>query len=271
MANPGLLPEIALWDVDQLTPYERNPRNNEKAIEAVAASIKNFGFLVPMVVDKDGVVVAGHTRLAAVRRLMDEDPANADHYRKIPVMKANDLTPDQIKAFRLIDNKTAEIATWDFDLLAHEVAELQDTGVELVGFGQDEIDCMIALASAEADIDDNLAQSLMSGDVGDRVENEMSRRKNSPDQSIKVSFGELSFYVLKTDFLEWMDALMKHHEFDATAALDDIARRMGLGDQRVTRENALKGGEVSTEPQEELDAAPAPMPRQRGPRVEVTN
>lgn len=267
MANPGMMPEIALWDVDQLTPYERNPRNNEAAINAVAASIKNFGFLVPMVVDKDGVVVAGHTRLAAVRKLMEEDPANASFYRQVPVMKANDLTPDQVKAFRLIDNKTAEMATWDFDMLAREVAELQDTGVELIGFGQDEIDCMIALASAEADIGDNLAQDLMGGN---EIPEDGSSRTNSAEGSIKITFGELSFYILEVDYREWMDALMKAEEFDKDTVVDKIAKRMGLLDQRRTRENALKGEEIRTEATEAMEEV-APMPRQRVPRIEVAN
>ena len=106
---------IEMKKVSELVPYERNPRNNENAVAAVAASIKEFGFKVPIVVDKDNVIVAGHTRLAAAQQL---------GLQEVPVIVADDLTPAQIKAFRLADNKTAELADWDFELLDNELAEI---------------------------------------------------------------------------------------------------------------------------------------------------
>lgn len=101
---------------DSLIPYERNPRRNDQAVDAVAASIREFGFKVPIVVDRDNVVVAGHTRLKAAKRLGLEI---------VPVIVADDLTPDQIKAFRLADNKTAELAEWDLDLLDLELGDIE--------------------------------------------------------------------------------------------------------------------------------------------------
>ena len=115
--------------VGELTPYANNPRKNEKAVDAVAASIKEFGFKNPIIIDREGVIVAGHTRLSAAKKLGLE---------KVPCIMADDLTEEQIKAFRLADNKTAELAEWDEELLAEELAALQD--VDMAAFGFDNID-----------------------------------------------------------------------------------------------------------------------------------
>lgn len=100
-----------------LVEYENNPRNNDSAVEAVAASIKEFGFKVPIIVDKDNVIVAGHTRLKAARILGLD---------KVPCIVADDLTPEQIKAFRLADNKVGELAGWDFTKLEEELAGISE-------------------------------------------------------------------------------------------------------------------------------------------------
>lgn len=101
--------------IDELIPYENNPRHNDDAVTVVAESIKLFGFKVPIVVDKNNVVVTGHTRLKAAKRL---------GFETVPVIVAEDLTEEQIKAFRLADNKTSEYATWDFTKLQKELEEL---------------------------------------------------------------------------------------------------------------------------------------------------
>lgn len=102
-------------DINLLIPYENNPRNNDKAVEAVANSIKEFGFKVPIIIDKNNVIVAGHTRLKAAKKLGLTD---------VPVIIADDLNDDQIKAFRLADNKVSEIATWNDDLLLEELKSI---------------------------------------------------------------------------------------------------------------------------------------------------
>ena len=108
----------------ELKPYENNPRNNDNAVEAVAESIKNFGFKVPIVIDTENVIVAGHTRYKAALRLGLE---------KIPCIIADDLTPEQVKAFRLIDNKTSELARWAVETLNAELATLTDFKLENFG------------------------------------------------------------------------------------------------------------------------------------------
>lgn len=106
-----------------LFPYANNPRNNDNAVEAVANSIHDFGFRVPIVIDKNNVIVAGHTRLKAAEKLGLE---------KVPCIVADDLTPEQINAFRLADNKLSEIASWDFEMLS---AELEKLNIDMSKFG----------------------------------------------------------------------------------------------------------------------------------------
>ena len=111
-------------NVKDLIPYEGNPRKNEEAIESVANSIKEFGFKNPVVIDKDNVIVCGHTRVLAAKRLK---------MKTVPCVLADDLNEEQIKAFRLADNKTAELSTWDIPLLEIELAEI-NMDMEQFGF-----------------------------------------------------------------------------------------------------------------------------------------
>ena len=104
-------------DVKDIQEYENNARKNEKAVALVVESIENYGFKVPVIVDKNNVLVAGHTRLKAAQQLGLE---------KIPAIIADDLTEEQIKAFRLADNKTAELSTWDFERLEQELEAIDD-------------------------------------------------------------------------------------------------------------------------------------------------
>lgn len=108
-----------------IKPYEKNPRKNDEAVKYVAASIKEFGFKVPIVIDKDGVIVAGHTRWKAAKKL---------GLNEVPCIIADDLNDEQIKAFRLADNKVSEKAEWDFDLLGEELDDLFDFDMTSFGF-----------------------------------------------------------------------------------------------------------------------------------------
>jgi DNA modification methylase len=118
---------IELRPIDSIRPYERNPRINDLAVDAVATSLREFGFRQPIVVDVDDVIVVGHTRWKAALKL------GLTH---VPVHVATDLTPEQAKAYRLADNRTNEIADWNYDLLPLELADLKDAGFDLglVGF-----------------------------------------------------------------------------------------------------------------------------------------
>lgn len=98
--------------VDVIKPYEKNPRKNDGAVNGVAESIKQFGFQQPIVVDKDNVIVAGHTRYKAAKKL---------GLKTVPCVRASELTKEQVKAYRILDNKLNELATWDFDALTEEL------------------------------------------------------------------------------------------------------------------------------------------------------
>jgi len=128
-----------------IQPYEKNPRNNDHAVQYVANSIKEFGFKVPIILDKDDVIVAGDTRLKAALELgLDE----------VPTIYADDLTEVQIKAYRIADNKVAEIAKWDNEKLSKLLEELDqlDFDLYLTGFNPAEIDLIFAGAEG-IDID----------------------------------------------------------------------------------------------------------------------
>lgn len=123
------------WPLERLIDYARNPRKNDHAVDRVAAAIKEFGFRVPIVAKSDGLVVDGHLRLKAARKL---------GLAEVPVVLADDLTDAQVKAFRISVNRMAELAEWDSELLALELGELGELGfdLELTGFSEDEANAL---------------------------------------------------------------------------------------------------------------------------------
>lgn len=120
--------EIVYKKINELKPYENNPRMNDDAVEYVANSIKEFGFKVPIVIDKNNEIVAGHTRYKASKQLGLEE---------VPTIIADDLSEEQVKAYRLADNKVSEKAEWDFELLDEELADLD---IDMEEFGFENID-----------------------------------------------------------------------------------------------------------------------------------
>ena len=155
--------KIKLLPVESLIPYARNPRNNAAAVDKVAASIKEYGWQQPIVVDSEMVIIVGHTRLLAAKKLGLE---------KVPVKIADTLTDEQIKAYRLADNRTGEIAVWDTELLKLELNELEsldpDFDADSFGFSEEELEALedslaenniIELPSEPAD-DPNSAPAL---------------------------------------------------------------------------------------------------------------
>lgn len=116
--------------ISEIIPYEDNPRNNEDAVQTVAQSIQNFGFNVPIIVDSQGVIIAGHTRYKASLYL---------GLKKVPCIIADWLSEDQVKAFRLVDNKTSELSTWNTDILLQEFEQI-NMDMDIYGFDFEEID-----------------------------------------------------------------------------------------------------------------------------------
>lgn len=125
--------------VDELIPYENNPRHNEDAVKFVKASIQQFGFKVPIVIDPDNTIIAGHTRVLAVKEL---------GMATVPCVVADDLTEEQIKAFRLADNKVSEASGWDWDKLDQELMALSGLDIDMSSFGFD-VDSALEAATSD--------------------------------------------------------------------------------------------------------------------------
>ena len=205
--------QLEYREITELKNYEFNPRDNAPAIESVANSIRTFGFLIPVVVDGDDVLVAGHTRVAAATVL---------GMHEVPTIRAEHLSADEINAFRVIDNKVAELAKWDFDLLAGEIGKLQGSGLTLTDFGwsREEIDCLTDVVS-----DDCLnTAGLVDAAAQDRIR----RTERRAPATARFVLGELVFFLPATEYREWVNGvrtLCDYNEQDITA---ELKRRLGI-------------------------------------------
>ena len=203
---------VDYWDLNDITPYPDNPRDNDQAVQSVANSIKAFGFLVPIVVDGEGVVVAGHTRLEAAKSL---------GLHEAPVIVADSLTEDQVKQFRIIDNKVSELARWDMDLLSGELGALQNSGIVFTDFGftQDEIDCLTEVVA-----DDCLAAGTVSDDMDAPRNREVSRGPGTT----RFVLGEYVFFIPAEAYRTWVSGLRSEFDFQEEDILREIKSRLGL-------------------------------------------
>ena len=153
--------------VEELTPYQNNARINDQTVPYLMNSIKRFGFKNPIIVDKDGVIIAGHTRLKAALEL---------GYTKLPCVCADDLSPEEVKAFRLVDNKVAELSSWDYEILDSEMLELKEQDFSLDDFGfadtgkdWDDLDDISGERNPpELDAHNKTISVTVSGDISDK-------------------------------------------------------------------------------------------------------
>lgn len=186
-------------DITDIAPYEFNPRDNEAAIESVANSIQSFGFLVPVVLDANNVLAAGHTRIEAAKTL---------GLNEVPAVFAEHLSEDQIAAFRIIDNKVSELARWDFDLLSGELSSLQQSGIEFTryGFTQEEIDCLTDVVSEDC---------LSAGAVTSMEERSRRGRaeKRAPAQT-RFVLGEFVFFIPADVYKRWAAMVRNECDYD---------------------------------------------------------
>ena len=169
-------------NLKDIKPYEKNPRKNDNAVEYVANSIKEFGFKVPIVIDKNGVIVAGHTRYKASKKLGLE---------KVPCIIADDLTDEQIKAYRLADNKVGEKSEWDFDLLQDELSEILNIDMKMFDIDID-VDLSIGLNPEESKENPytqkiNIPQYEITGEKPNITELTDSKKTNELIEEIKKS------------------------------------------------------------------------------------
>ena len=140
--------QVQIWSVDRFVPYARNPRKNDAAVDRMCSSIREFGFKVPVLARSDGTVVDGHLRLRAARKLGSWPGGDTTG---IPVILCDEWTPAQVKAFRLMVNRSVTWADWDEELLALDLQELKeaDFDLDLTGFDQKELDDLLALPDKE--------------------------------------------------------------------------------------------------------------------------
>lgn len=200
-------------DIVDLRNYDYNPRDNGPAIESVANSIKTFGFLIPVVVDADNVLIAGHTRVAAAKTLgMDE----------VPVVQVDHLSEEEITAFRIIDNKVAELAKWDFDLLSGEISKLRGSGLMLTDFGysREELDCLTDVVSADC----LNAETLVDMQSADRIR----RSERRAPATARFVLGELVFFIPASEYRTWVDGVRTLCDYDEQAITAELKRRLGI-------------------------------------------
>ena len=195
--------KIELMPVDQVIHYARNPRINAHAIEKVAASIKEFGFRQPIVTDKELVIVVGHVRYEAAKRL---------GLKKVPVHVATELTAEQIKAYRITDNRVGEESEWDKALLQLEITELDDAsyGTDMLGFNAEE------LKEIQASLD-----GLENG-FGDDEDDEIEEA----DTTARIA--SYTFPIPREQYLEWMEAMKQEVGFEKKEVIAEMKRRLGL-------------------------------------------
>lgn len=203
---------IEYVDLNDIVPYAYNPRDNEKAIPAVAASIKAFGFLVPCVIDDNNVLVAGHTRTEGAKLL---------GMLEVPCIRAGHLTQEQLNAFRLIDNKVAEQAAWDFDLLAGEISKLGDAGIQWTDFGwtQESIDCLQDVVSADC---------LEAAETASTTGNAQDSTNRRSPTTARVVIGEIVFFITAQQYRVWADGVRQLHDFNEVAIVNELKRRLGM-------------------------------------------
>lgn len=206
--NGGLKMEIKNVPIGKIVPYENNPRRNEEAVEYVRRSIEEFGFKNPILLDKNNVIVAGHTRLEAAKKL---------GYTECPCIYVDDLTPEQVNAFRLADNKTAEIAEWDGDLLKLELGKIVDIDMTEFGF-----------------------------DLGEEIEKELKKQKSKAEVEFTEVLGEEHNYIVlyfdnEVDWLQ-VESLLDIGEKKNLSTRKD--GKINKGFERCSVGRVLKGTEV---------------------------
>jgi len=195
--------KVELLSIEKLVPYARNPRITAHAVDKVAASIKEFGFRQPIVVDSEMVIVVGHVRYEAAQKL---------GLKKVPVHVMEGATAEQIKAYRIADNRTGEEAEWDKALLHLEITELDTAAFDnsLLGFNEEELNSLrLSLDGLQDGID---------GEEQGEVE----------EADTNATIGPYRFVIERGEFLEWIEEIKQKVGFDKEAIVAELRKRLGL-------------------------------------------
>lgn len=187
--------QITNKKLTELTPYENNPRLNDPAVDAVAKSIKQFGFKVPMIITADGEIVAGHTRYKAAQAL---------GLKEVPCVIADDLTPEQIKAFRLADNKVSELAEWDLSKLSEELNELAGMDFDMTQFGFDEnflggVEDKEIIEDEIPEVDESKEPITKTGDIWQLGRHRLLCGDSTKKETVRALMGDTKADLLITD------------------------------------------------------------------------
>lgn len=225
--------------IEWLRPYENNPRNNEQAVEAVANSIKEFGFKVPIVATIDGEIINGHTRFKAAKFLK---------LKAVPVLIADDLSDEQIKAFRLADNKTGELADWDIELLYSELEDL--TGFDMTMFGFEDIDFSLddfeeeKEEREEADTDSEEKPKVQYGDIYQLGRHRLmcGDSTSAEDMARLIDGAVIDLYVTDPPYNVAYQGGTDEAMTIMNDSMDDVSFRQFLRDAFVVANNHLKPG-----------------------------
>ena len=164
--------QISYRDISEIHPYANNPRNNDAAVEPVAQSIRDFGFRVPILIDREGTIIAGHTRYKAAQLLGME---------RVPCILVDDLSDEQVRAYRIADNKVAEASSWDEDILRIEMEALKALNVDLeqTGFTDLEVDGILR-EMQDVDFEDFFIEPVQK--PAERAQQEPSPQRDEEDE-----------------------------------------------------------------------------------------
>lgn len=209
--------EIQYLAIDDIVPYEWNPRDNAEAVAAVANSIRlTEGFGMPIVVDADNVIIAGHTRVEAAKVL---------GLLEVPVVRLDHLSPEAVAAFRIVDNKVAEQARWDFDMLASELGKLRDSGIEFTdyGFSQGELDCMSQIVA-----EDCLSVTQLTPVAEEATAAHVAAQGTRAPTRTRIVVGEMVQFVDAPVYRSWMNGIRELCNFDEAAINAELRRRLGI-------------------------------------------
>ena len=202
--SPAMASRIELWPIEKLVPYERNARTHSpEQVRQLAASITEFGFTNPILVDEEHGVIAGHGRLAAAKDLALE---------QVPVVVLDHLTPKQKKAYIIADNKLALNAGWDTNLLHEEIAGLSlvDFDLTILGFDEDELSDLLGTDDLEDGVDAN------------------EHPDESDDADTQVVVGSYRFPLERHLYIQWRDNIRDEVGYEEADVKEEIRRRLGI-------------------------------------------
>lgn len=207
-------------DINDIIPYVYNARDNAKAIAAVAKSIETFGFVVPVVIDDEGNLAAGHTRVEAAKSL---------GMAEVLAVRASHMTTEQIDAFRLVDNKVAELADWDTDLLGPELARLSEFGFSFTDYGwtQEEIDCMSSVVAADCLAIGDLTPATSEEETEEDEQGNRVGIRRGP-QTTRFVLGEFVLFVPTTAYKAWIDGMRRMTNYNEAELQAEIKNRLGI-------------------------------------------